>query len=196
MRIYDMPEGATPLTNEDLNGLIPSHYTSRYQLDAHEQANIIQARNWAVTSRKLKKDLVSYSGLMLLHKKMFEDTWEWAGKLRTVQTNIGIEAIHISSELSKLTGDVSFWVENETFSLIELAVRFHHRLVWIHPFPNGNGRHARLAADLFVKFKKGSELTWGRENLSIDSETRKKYIHALRCADNHDFEPLIDFATS
>ena len=196
MKIFDMSEGATPLTNDDLDGLIPSHYTSRSQLDAHEQANIIQARHWAFKSRKLKKDLISYSGLMLLHKKMFEDTWEWAGKLRTVQTNIGIEAIQISSELGKLTGDVSFWLKNDTYSLVELAVRFHHRLVWIHPFPNGNGRHARLAADLFVEFNGGAELTWGRANLSFDSENRKKYIDSLRCADNYDFKKLIDFATS
>ena len=196
MKHFDIPEGATPLTNDDLNGLIPSHYTSKSQLDAHEQANIIQARNWAFGSRKLKKELVSYSGLMLLHKKMFEDTWEWAGKLRAVQTNIGIEPFQISSELGQLTGDVSYWVENKTFPLVELAVRFHHRLVWIHPFPNGNGRHARLAADLLVKFHGGSELTWGRANLSIDSENRKKYILALRCADKHDFADLIDFASS
>lgn len=197
MSISDMPEGATPLTPDDLRGLIPSHYSTRAQLDAHEHANIIQARTWSFKSRKLKKELLTFSGLLLLHKRMFEDTWEWAGQLRRIQTNIGVEPAQISTEMAKLIGDVSYWVEHKTFSLTELAVRFHHKLVWIHPFPNGNGRHARLAADLLVHFNGGTELTWGgRNSLSAASDMRKRYIAALRQADEHQFDDLIEFSCS
>ena len=195
MSISDMPEGATPLTPDDLRGLIPSHYATRSQLDVHEHANIVQARSWAFKSRKLKNDLVSYSGLFLLHKRMFDDTWEWAGKQRRVQTNIGVDPSQISTELANLIGDVTYWLQNASFPLTELAVRFHHKLVWIHPFPNGNGRHARLAADLLVFFNGGKELSWGGTSLSASSDVRREYISALRKADECDFTDLIKFAS-
>lgn len=196
MSIANTPEGATPLSPDDLRGLIPSHYTTRAQLDAHEQANILQARSWSFKSRTFKSELITFSGLMLLHKRMFDDTWELAGKMCKTQTNIGVETPQISTELHKLTGDVSYWLEHETYPLVELAVRFHHRLVWIHPFPNGNGRHARLAADLLMYFRGGTELTWGGRSLSAASDVRKQYISALRQADQHHFNNLIQFACS
>lgn len=196
MKISETPEGATPLSPDDLRGLIPSHYTTKAQLDAHEQANIIQARTWAFKSRKLRKELTTFSGLLLLHKHMFEDTWEWAGTLRKTQTNIGVDPFQISTELYKLAEDVFYWVEYQTYPLVELAVRFHHKMVWIHPFPNGNGRHARLAADLLIHFNGGKELSWGGKSLSKASEIRKKYIAALQQADLRKFDDLIEFANS
>ena len=181
---------------EDLEGLIPSHFSTRSQLDAHEHANILQARLWALRSRKLRRELITFQGLLLLHKRMFEDTWEWAGKLRRTATNIGVEPSCISSELAQLVGDISYWTEHETFPAQEIAVRFHHKLVWIHPFPNGNGRHARLAADLFLFYRGEQELTWGGARLTDPTETRRRYISALRRADRFEFADLMTFATS
>ncbi len=186
--------GATPLDEETLQGLIPG-LTTQGELDEFEQANITRALLWAEQSRRLKKDLLSVSGLILLHKKMFEDVWKWAGEFRVRQTNIGVSPKVIQNDLAILLGDVKYWLENKTYSLEEIAVRFHHRLVWIHPFPNGNGRFARLATDLFLKNQGLPPFTWGRNNLTAVGELRHQYIKALQQADKEDsYGPLLEFS--
>jgi Fic-DOC domain mobile mystery protein B len=186
--------GATPLDEETLQGLIPG-LTTHGELDEFEQANITRALMWAEQSRRLKKDLLSVSGLILLHKKMFEDVWKWAGEFRTRQTNIGVSPKVIQNDLAILLGDMKYWIENKTYSLEEIAIRFHHRLVWIHPFPNGNGRFARLATDLFLRHHGLPSFTWGRHNLGSVGELRSKYIKALQVADREDsYELLLSFS--
>ena len=148
MKIKEIP-GATPLDEEAIAALIPG-LTTKAELNEFEAANIARALLWATTNRKLKSDLLSASGLKLLHRKMFEDTWQWAGEFRTRQTNIGVAPQKIQNDLAVLLGDIQFWLKHQTFSVEEIAVRFHHRLVWIHPFTNGNGRFSRLATDLFL----------------------------------------------
>lgn len=195
MKIQSPPD-ATPLDDETLKGLIPN--LSTYQeLDEFEAAGIARATLWAGSSRTLRQDLLSASGLCLLHKKMFEDTWEWAGQFRQRQTNIGVPVKEIQNELGRLLGDVKFWIKNQTYSLDEIAARFHHRLVWIHPFPNGNGRFSRLATDLLMLQMQEGVFSWGRGHLGKVGDKRSQYILALRIADSHqDYQSLLSFMKS
>lgn len=191
---WTYPEGATPIDPNEAEGLIPN-VRLQEELNDFEAAAIARARQWAVRSRKLRKDLLSEAGLRLLHQKMFEDVWEWAGQYRTRDKNIGRPWHYIASELASACEDYRFQIENGTFKLPEIAVRFHHRLVFIHPFPNGNGRHARLAADLLLLFNRESPLTWGEGAFETMTRARAAYIEALRAADQGDFAPLLAFAT-
>ena len=120
----------------------------------------------------------------------------WAGQYRTTPRNIGVDAYRIVPDLHQLLGDVRYWVEHPTYPANEIAVRFHHRLVFIHPFPSGNGRHSRLAADLLAVTLGQPRFTWGRVNLTEPKETRAEYVAALRAADGHDIAPLSAFARS
>jgi Fic-DOC domain mobile mystery protein B len=148
-----------------------------------------------MNSRTLKNDLLSATGIKKLHKKMFGSTWEWAGEFRKTQTNIGVAPANIQNDLGALLGDVKYWLDKKTFDLDEIAIRFHHRLVWIHVFPNGNGRHARLAANLLLKHNKGKNFSWGSESLVGNTLNRKEYIKALRQADKEeDYRSLLRFA--
>ena len=196
MKIDNSP-GATPLDNDALQGLIPS-LTTQGELSEFEERNIAEGIVWALKSRKLKKELLTASGLKLLHKKMFDQTWSWAGNFRSKDLNIGVDWHRIQSELGQLLGDVSYWMENRTFSLEEIAIRFHHKLVWIHPFINGNGRISRLAADLLMSYNGQPKFTWWSQNLIIASVARDTYLKALRRLDKNreDIEALLEFSKS
>lgn len=186
-------DGQTPLTHEEREGLIPSYITNRDELNEAEQSNILQAQTWAY---KRKNKVLSAGYLNNLHKRMFGRVWNWAGKFRHSGKNIGIDAYQIPTALRELCDDVAYWIENKTYEPDEIAARFHHRLVAIHPYPNGNGRHARMAADLLLRSMDEESFTWGRENLTDPSTTRTEYIDALRAADGHDYGPLFRFVRS
>jgi len=186
-------DAATPLDPEERRELIPTYITTRAQLNETEQINITEADGWAFSRRR---DVLSEKFLQNLHKRMFGKVWRWAGTFRGSARNIGIEAHSIGTELRILLGDVRHWIDRQTYDPDEIAVRFHHRLVSIHPFPNGNGRHARMAADLLVVALGGSQFTWGSADLTEAAETRARYISALRAADNYDLAPLIAFSRS
>lgn len=134
--------------------------------------------------------------MLSLHKRMLGQVWRWAGTIRNSDRNIGMAFHQIRPQLRLLIEDAGYWLENGTFPPDEIAVRFHHRLVLIHPFPNGNGRHGRLAADLLAVRLGQARFTWGRVNLVEPEETRRRYIAALRAADAHAIRPLLDFARS
>ena len=187
--------GATPLTQQDFAGLIPTISTQQ-ELNELEKSNINIALRWARKSRKLKKELLTISGLYLLHEKMFNEVWSWAGKQRTTEKNIGVAPHRISTEVQKLSDDVRYWIENGTYPWSEIGVRFHHKLVSTHPFENGNGRHARISANLLLRFQNQSELTWGKSELLKPDEIRNKYLDSLRDADRGNFQNLINFASS
>ncbi len=191
----DYPEGATPLDPNEMEGLLLSVSTQK-DLNALEKANIRSGVQWAYRSRKLRKFLLSFSGLMLLHQKTFGEVWRWAGIPRTAEKNIGIPPHQISEELGKLCADTQYWIENRIFNWDEIAVRFHHRLVFIHSFVNGNGRHARIATDLLLKFNSCKEFTWGATDLVSESVTRSAYIGALKQADKGDYSKLLAFVRS
>lgn len=186
-------EAATPITAEEREGLIPTYITLRRELNEAEQIGIADADRWAFAR---KRDVLNEPFLKNLHKRMFAGVWRWAGQYRTTPRNIGVDAYRIAPELHQLIDDVRYWVEHQTYAPDEIAVRFHHRLVFIHPFPNGNGRHSRLAADLLIAALGEPRFTWGRANLVEAKATRTAYVAALRAADDHDIGPLLAFARS
>lgn len=174
--------------------MIPSHITLQSELNEWEERNIRDARIWAF-SRK-RRDLLSEKFIVRLHEKMFKDTWKWAGQFRKTNKNLGAPWYRISQDVRNLCDDARYWIANGTYPEVELAVRFHHRLVLIHPFPNGNGRHGRLMADLIMSQFRQEPLTWGHVDLSGEGEDRRRYIDALHTADGGNLQPLIDFARS
>ena len=186
-------DGATPLSDEEREGLKLSYVTTRGDLNGAEQQNILKARTWA---QKRKNKVLTRDYLNDLHKRMYGDVWTWAGTYRTTEKSIGIDPIHIQVQLQELLDNVNYWIENETYPPDEITARFHHKLVYIHPYPNGNGRHARLAADILLKEMGQDPFTWGRANLRDAGEARKTYIDALRAADGHDITPLLEFVRS
>jgi len=186
-------DGSTPLTEEELEQLIPTYITWQHELNEAEQANILEAGEWAFLR---KRDVLSARFLDDLHDRMFRRVWHWAGKHRRSNKNLGIDAYRIPTELRQFVEDCRYWVDNDTYDPDEMATRFHHRLVSIHAYANGNGRHARLATDLLLVALGRKPFSWGRVNLVNASETRSSYIAALRAADNHDIEPLLEFVRS
>lgn len=189
----DYAPGATPLDADELASLIPGHITTQGELNEWEQLNIVQGDTWA---RKQRKEILDEGFLRRLHQQMFGETWRWAGSFRKSDKNIGVDWLQIGVELKKLLDDVRFQVANGSLPLDEIAVRFHHRLVAIHPFPNGNGRHARLIADLLIERLGRPRFTWGGASLPDANETRQRYIAALQAADARDIAPLLAFARS
>ena len=191
--LFEHPNDATPLTIEEQRDLIPAHIAWRRDLNEAEQENIARAQDWALASRR---DLLSEKFVTDLHKRMLGDVWLWAGKFRRSERSLGIPFYEISVALRLLLADTKAWMEFKTWPPDEIAVRFHHRLVQIHPFPNGNGRHARLMADLFVMKLGEARFSWGSANLQTAGELRGRYIAALQAADNRDIRPLLAFARS
>jgi Fic-DOC domain mobile mystery protein B len=196
--LFQEPDDATPLQPHDRQGLRQSWIASRQDLNEAEEANIAKGFAWANGRRGRKPDdILTVDFLRTLHKQMFGDVWSWAGDFRLRDVNIGnLQAHRIPIDLPALLDDVKYWVEHRTFAPDEIAVRLHHRLVEIHPFPNGNGRHARLTADLLVQELGGLPFSWGSGSLKSVGELRKRYVEALKMADNHDIKPLIEFARS
>jgi Fic-DOC domain mobile mystery protein B len=186
-------DGQTPLTPEELEGLVPSHITLRGELNEAEQINIVEAQSWGY---KRNRSVLNLKFLNDLHKRMFGRVWTWAGQYRKTGKNIGVEAYMIQIALKELVDDVTYWLEHSTYEADEIAARFHHRLVFIHPYPNGNGRHARMTADLLLRSMGQAPFTWGNDNPADPGKTRSEYITALRAADRHDYGPLFAFVRS
>jgi Fic-DOC domain mobile mystery protein B len=195
MALVTNSDGNTPLSPEELADLIPSLATKE-DLNEWERENIIDAREWAAKDRTTAIDVVSDAYIRKLHEKMFDQTWKWAGQYRNTEKNIGVPFHEIREQLGGLVGDVRYWIENQTYSADGIAMRFHHRLVQIHPFPNGNGRHARLLADLLVTKLGQRSFTWGARDLVKAGEARAKYLEAIRAADDGDIKLLLTFARS
>ncbi len=193
--IYDYPPGATPIDPDEAGGLLLPHITNRSELDRWEQDNIAEAEAWAL--RRKPKDLLSADFIRKLHRRMFGNVWKWAGEFRRSGKNIGIDWRTIRPALKDLLEDAKVWIEFGSYPPDEIAARFHHRLVSIHPFANGNGRHARLMADLLLVHVLGRpRFTWGSRNLTHAGDCRQQYITALRAADRHDYRPLLEFVRS
>ncbi|MHB8357744.1 MAG: mobile mystery protein B [Vulcanimicrobiaceae bacterium] len=192
--LFDGDDDAnTPLTAEERETLIPSYITLRHELNEAEQINIGAAQRWADSRRR---DILDRPFLSELHQRMFGDVWRWAGQYRTTPRNIGVEAHRIITEVELAIDDARYWVEQDTYPPDEIAVRFSHRLVYIHPFPNGNGRLSRLVGDLLARKLGQQPFPWGRANLVNAGETRARYVEALQAADAHDIGPLLLFARS
>lgn len=191
--LFEQPDNATPLRPEEVHTLrVP--VVDRRQLNEIESLNVAEGRAWALRSRR---DHLTDGYLSELHKRMFGTVWTWAGLYRTHEVNIGNTPPHeVPVRVRATLDDARYWTEHETYGAHELAVRLHHRLVLIHPFVNGNGRCTRAIADVVVRRMKAAPLTWGAASLVDTGAAREAYIAALKQADDHDFEPLITFATS
>lgn len=189
--LVPLGDGHTELSEQDRLGLIPTYIATRGELFDAEQRNIAQALLRRPPSIAAPFD---DAYLRRLHRAMFDQVWEWAGQYRIRETNIGIAFEQISSEIRNLVNDTRTWVDYSTYEQDEIAVRFHHRLVAIHAFPNGNGRHGRIAADYLVVSLKREPFTWGFHLDTDTDELRAAYLHALRRADRGDIEELLAFS--
>lgn len=193
--VADFPDGEaadgnTPLTKDEAEGLIPDLQT-RGELNAWEQANIVKAVGWATRDRR--RDVLTIEFLGELHRRMLDETWIWAGQFRRSDKSIGVYWATIPGAIRDLLDDTKYWVEHATYSRDEILARFHYRLVSIHPFPNGNGRHGRLMTDVIARNMGWDPPTWGRASSSVGGRTRDLYLAALKQADQGNMAPLIAF---
>jgi Fic-DOC domain mobile mystery protein B len=182
----------TALTHEESQGLLLSYITLRSELNAAEQENIADASERA----RRRKFVLDETCLNRLHGEMFGRVWEWAGAFRTTDKNIGAPYHRIPTDLRQLLDDSRYYVKHNTYPSDELAARFHHRLVYIHPYSNGNGRHARFATDLLLESVDARAFTWGSATGADSATARRRYIEALKAADGHDYRPLLAFVRS
>lgn len=185
---------ATPLDPDEARGLIPGHIRTQAELNQWEQANVLEGSTWALRSQA--RDFLSEGFVRESHRRMFGDTWRWAGTFRTTGKNIGVDSLQIGVKLRDLLNDANYWLEHRTYAVDEIAARFHHRLVAIHPFSNGNGRHARLMTDVLLKRQGAAVFTWGGANLESVGDARERYLAALRAADAGNYEQLLAFVRS
>ncbi len=191
--MFEEPEGATPLDPDEIEGLKFPSITTRGELDELEQANITQGLRWL--ARQRGGDILTDDFVRKLHTRLFGDVWRWAGTYRLREKNIGIDPFHITVQLRTLLDDGRYWAEHSVYDPHEAAARLHHRMVQIHPFPNGNGRHARIAADIYLEqYFDHAPIEWASGfDLQADNDRRTAYIKALRAADAGDYQPLLKF---
>jgi len=189
--------GQSPIDEDEKEGLILKTITNRNELNEFEQYNIEKALEWTLRNKFSLDRIVNEDFIQELHKRMFDEVWNWAGQYRITNKNIGVDKSLIRNELKKLLDDSAFWIEQKTYRYDEISIRFKHRLVQIHLFPNGNGRHARLFADVMIShgFNK-PVFSWGGVDLSMSGETRQQYLEAIYEADKANILPLIEFARS
>lgn len=190
-------DGQTPIDDDEIENLKIKTISTQEELDEFEQLNIEEAMQW-VLSRKFKVgQIFTEKFIRELHQRMFGNVWSWAGQFRKTEKNVGVEKHQISTQLKILCDDALFWIENNSFPPQEIAIRFKHRLVSIHCFPNGNGRHSRLMADIIIeKIFNEKPFTWGFRNISKPGEVRAAYLKALKQADRNNYQLLLEFSQS
>jgi Fic-DOC domain mobile mystery protein B len=192
MIVFEYPEGATPIDPDEAEGLLLTHITARGELNRWEQDNIMDALAWL--DRTKPSDILNEQFIKSLHRHMFGKVWKWAGHFRQSDKSIGGSWHQVPMRLRDLCEDARLWIGLREESTDQMAVRFHHRLVSIHPFANGNGRHARLMTDLLLEnILKSPRFTWGSADLSKSGDSRQAYIAALHAADEHNYQPLVEF---
>ncbi len=190
----DYPDGATPLAAEEYEGLIPTHISTRGELNEWESRNVLNAETWLLGQRR--RDILTLDFVRRLHKRMFDETWKWAGIFRRTEKNIGVDPAHIAPKTTDLCEDIKVQLTHKSLPLDQIVAVFHHRLVSIHPFANGNGRHARMMTDLLLMQNGAARFSWGEDTLMTEGEVRGRYIAALRAADARDYAPLLAFVRS
>ena len=189
--------GQTPIDEEEKDDLLIRTISTRDELDEFEQANILEAIDWSFRINHNINTVLSIDFIKELHKRMFSEVWSWAGSFRKTNKNIGVDKYLIEQELHKLIGDCRFWIENRVYPFDEIAVRYKYRMVSIHPFPNGNGRHSRICGNILIsQVLKQEVFTWGGMDVINPRKARNKYLDALIQADRGDMIPLIEFARS
>lgn len=187
--------GQTPLDEDEKEGLKIKSITTRGELDEFEQLNIEKAIEWTLGKKWSSNYILSEDFVRDLHGRMFNDVWSWAGEFRRTNKNIGVDKHLIGVSLKQLIDDSKYWLDHKTYNDDEMAIQFKHRIVKIHCFANGNGRHSRLMADIIVNQIFGKPIfSWSSTNLNKKGEARLKYLNAIRAADEGNIEPLIKFA--
>jgi Fic-DOC domain mobile mystery protein B len=190
-------DGQTPLDDDEKHGLLIPEISTREELDEFEQKNIEQAIQWTLQKNFKKEEVFTELFVRDVHRKMYGEVWAWAGEFRKTDKNIGVDKWQIGTNLKTLLDDGLIWIEKKVYVPDELAIRFKHRLVSIHCFPNGNGRHSRLVADIIIdKIFNEQIFTWGSGNLVRSGNTRTNYLQGIKEADNGNFGTLISFARS
>ncbi|MEI8004564.1 MAG: mobile mystery protein B [Bacteroidota bacterium] len=190
-------EGQTPIDEDEKEGLKIRTISTRAELDEFEQKNIEMAIAWTMRRKFSMNEILSEAFILEVHKQMFGKVWNWAGKLRKTNKNIGVDKFQISIELRKVLDDCRYWIDHNTFDPDEIAIRFKHRLVKTHLFSNGNGRHSRLCSDILIsQYFNRPVFSWGSANLAKKSDARRIYLNAIYQADLGTYGPLIDFARS
>lgn len=193
--IYE--DGQTPLDEDEKEGLLVKSITTRGELDELEQLNIEQAVEWTLRRKFNAANILSEEFINELHRRMYSQVWRWAGQFRKSDKNIGVDKFQIPTALRQLMDDALYWIDNKTYDEDEIAVRFKHRLVSIHCYANGNGRHSRLTADVIISHIFGGKVfSWGRGNLVKAGEARAAYLEAIRAADKQEIAGLLQFARS
>lgn len=189
--------GQTPINDDDKAGLLIPSISTRGELDEFEQLNIEEAVQWSISRKFREQDILTEHFVRELHRRMFGNVWKWAGEFRRTETNIGVDPWQIAVSLRNLLDDTRYWSANKVFSPDETALRFKHLLVSIHCFPNGNGRHSRLMADIIVEqvFRQ-KHFSWGSGNLSVEGSARSEYLKAVKAADKGEYGLLSVFARS
>jgi Fic-DOC domain mobile mystery protein B len=188
-------EGQTPIDEDEKEGLLIKSITTRSELDEFEQLNIEKAIQWTIGKKWGKDYILTEVFIKELHRRMFNEVWSWAGTFRKTNKNIGVDKHQISISLKQLLDDCLFWLSNKIYTEDEIAIGFKHKLVKIHCFPNGNGRHSRLMADIIIsQIFERPVYKWGKTNLNRKGEARSNYLTAIRAADNGNINPLIIFA--
>ena len=187
-------DGQTPLDEDEKDGLLINSISTRGELDEFEQQNIESAIQWILTRKFKNEQIFTEAFIQDLHKRMYGQVWQWAGKYRRTNKNIGVDKLQIPVDLKALLDDAMYWITNDVFPPDEVAIRFKHKLVSIHCFPNGNGRHSRLMADIIIeKIYNQPAFTWGGANSSNENDIRDKYLRAIKAADKGEFSLLLEF---
>lgn len=190
----EFPDDATPLDPDEADGLRPDHISTRRELNAWEQLNIAKGVEW-IRNMAIAQ-ILTQATVRELHRRMFSDTWTWAGRFRGTLKSIGVAPELIAEHLHELLADAAHWIEHRTFSVDEIGCRFHHRLVAIHPFPNGNGRHARAITDALLRALGAVPFSWGSASVEVPGLARERYLTSLRLADSGDYSALLQFVRS
>jgi Fic-DOC domain mobile mystery protein B len=193
---FELSDGQTPLDEEERDGLLITTITTRGELDEFEQQNIEKAIRWTLTRKFRKDEILTEKFVKLVHKKMYNEVWTWAGEFRKTNKNIGVDSHQVAIELRKLLDDCKYWIENDTYPPDEIAIRIKHRMVQIHCFSNGNGRHSRLMADIIIeKIFDKPVFSWGSHcELTKNENAREEYLKAIKAADANNISPLLEFA--
>jgi Fic-DOC domain mobile mystery protein B len=194
--LFQDPRDATPLDPGLRRDLIQTWVTTRADLNEAEQENIVKGFAWARGRRSGADATLKESFSKNLHKQMFGEVWKWAGRYRQNEINLGIAPHMVAAEMPVMFDNARYWIDNKTFPPDEIAVRLHHRLTQIHGFPNGNGRHARMMADLLIEKLGGEPFTWGSGGIRDAGTLRDTYVQALRAADNYNIAPILAFSRS
>lgn len=194
---FQYNNGQTPISEEEKEDILLPTISTRGELDEFEQANIEKAIEWSMKNTFVLGEVLSIGFTKKLHLNMFSEVWGWAGTFRRSNKNIGVDKFSIEQELSKLMEDCKYWIANKVYPEDEIAIRYKFRMVSIHPFPNGNGRHSRICGDILVsQILKQPIFSWGGKRIEEAGETRKNYLEALYKADQGDIGPLLKFARS